>query len=228
MDIPCHSDFFHDETRTTTTSICRPGSFRLSSLSSLRYYSALSDQQPGFLSSSWTDMGSQSPSLPESQGRVRGLPSTPRPSLTSFRWLLSDAPKPTGSWYFFGIEVATHIPPFRPWFRSYGGVLETSSGTGLRRALESSTHDGRMKRTGRGDWTFDPQTDVFNRCEAYHAEVKSLRRRCSCVSGRKLRSHQSSGWVILPRTNIDPDCLAPWKSVFLYQPVVFRVHVRPC
>ena len=26
-------------------------------------------------------------------------------------------------------------------------------------------------------------------------------------------------------THIDPDCLAPWKSVFLYQPVVFRVHV---
>ena len=25
-------------------------------------------------------------------------------------------------------------------------------------------------------------------------------------------------------TNIDPDVLAPWKSVFLYQPVVFRVH----
>lgn len=127
MDIPCHSDFFHDETRTTTTSICRPGSFRLSSLSSLRYYSALSDQQPGFLSSSWTDMGSQSPSLPESQGRVRGLPSTPRPSLTSFRWLLSDAPKPTGSWYFFGIEVATHIPP--------SGLGSVATGGFLRRAL---------------------------------------------------------------------------------------------
>ena len=29
----------------------------------------------------------------------------------------------------------------------------------------------------------------------------------------------------LPKTNIDPDVLAPWKSVFLYQSVVFRVHV---
>ena len=28
----------------------------------------------------------------------------------------------------------------------------------------------------------------------------------------------------LPKTYMDPDCLARWKSVFLYQPVVFRVH----
>ena len=28
----------------------------------------------------------------------------------------------------------------------------------------------------------------------------------------------------LPKTNIAPDVLAPWKSGFLYQPVVFRVH----
>ena len=28
----------------------------------------------------------------------------------------------------------------------------------------------------------------------------------------------------LPKTNIDPGPMAPWKIVFLYQPVVFRVH----
>ena len=31
--------------------------------------------------------------------------------------------------------------------------------------------------------------------------------------------------VTLPKTNVDPDVLAPWKSVFLYQPVVFQ---GPC
>ena len=32
-------------------------------------------------------------------------------------------------------------------------------------------------------------------------------------------------FLTLPKTHIDPDCLTPWKMVFLYQPVVFRVHV---
>ena len=42
---------------------------------------------------------------------------------------------------------------------------------------------------------------------------------------RKLPPWMTSLMVLcfgLPKTSIDPDVLAPWKSVFLYQPVVFR------
>ena len=61
--------------------------------------------------------------------------------------------------------------------------------------------------------TYPPGADI-NRVPAHSFPP------CSGCGSIGLRSFV----FILPKTNIDPDVLAPWKSVFLYQPVVFRVH----
>ena len=87
----------------------------------------------------------------------------------------------------------------------------------------SSRRRGRRKRRGRS--TMDAA-----RCRWPSRPRRFERRSGSREAQRRLRRPGEVTESVRPGSytpeNSDPDCLAPWKSVFLYQPVVFRVHKR--
>ena len=82
--------------------------------------------------------------------------------------------------------------------------------------------------------SMDPHLKVLLGCQCHRTSdipvdvglLPLLKQPCRDQSG-DMTFKNSGDLYTLPKTNIDPDCLAPWKCEILYQPVVFRVHVSP-